>query len=559
MPEAKLRWHYRSRHESLIAFSNERYYDGNLITFPSPVTADRAVRLVAVPRGVYDRGNKRTNQAEAEAVVADVTRRLTEVAATGSGTASIGIVTFNAEQQRLINDLLDKVRGEREDIERYFGAAVDEPVFVKNLETVQGDERDVILFSIGYGPDAAGKVYMNFGPLNRKGGARRLNVAITRARRELAVFATLRADQMTLSPTTSDGVRDFKHFLAYAERGPDALVRAADAPTVAVETPFEQAVKELVEAKGWTLHPQVGVSGYRIDLGVVHPDAPGRYLAGIECDGATYHRSATARDRDRLREHVLRGLGWELVRVWSPDWWANTSREAQVVHDRLCALLDADRQRDPSPEPERVPGPPLSQEPPPRPRYCGPVVPPPRREVPPLRPIEPSFARYHQVDFRRAGFVPDPAQFYEPWYVPTLRRMVAHVVEREGPVYEATVVDRIRDAHDFGRAGGRIRDAVLGAIEAGVRRVVEADGRTVYFAPTVDPARVAYRQADRAVRNVDDIPVMELAGLARALDVLNKFNDDAVIAMRDAIGVARVGEPMRKRLMEAITLARKAR
>jgi hypothetical protein len=137
--------------------------------------------------------------------------------------------------------------------------------------------------------------------------------------------------------------------------------------------------------------------------------------------------------------------------------------------------------------------------------------------------------------------------------------MVAHVVEREGPVYEATVVDRIRDAHDFGRAGGRIRDAVLGAIEAGVRRVVEADGRTVYFAPTVDPARVAYRQADRAVRNVDDIPVMELAGLARALDVLNKFNDDAVIAMRDAIGVARVGEPMRKRLMEAITLARKAR
>lgn len=580
MPEAKLRWHYRSRHESLIAFSNERYYDGNLITFPSPVTADRAVRLVAVPRGVYDRGNKRTNQAEAEAVVADVTRRLTEVAATGSGTASIGIVTFNAEQQRLINDLLDKVRGEREDIERYFGAAVDEPVFVKNLETVQGDERDVILFSIGYGPDAAGKVYMNFGPLNRKGGARRLNVAITRARRELAVFATLRADQMTLSPTTPDGVRDFKHFLAYAERGPDALVRAADSPTGAIESPFEHAVKGLIEAKGWTLHPQVGVSGYRIDLGVVHPDEPGRYLAGIECDGATYHRSATARDRDRLREHVLRGLGWELVRVWSPDWWSNAAREAQVVHDRLSALLEEDRRRV-AVAPGRTEGdgrvgasglpdrsgtvdqdaPPLPTEPPLRKEYAGPVDPPSAPPSPPLQPTAPLpvFAPYVVTDFRQAGIGANGDAFYEDWYRPTIRRMVARVIATEGPVYDATVVERVRVAHGFGRAGGRIRDVVLGAVEAGVRRVVEADGRTVYFAPAIDPARVAFRQSDRSVRDVDDIPVMELAGLARVLDVANKFDDDAVIAMRDALGVGRVGAPMRERLLAAIRLARQAR
>ena len=570
VPQAKLRWHYRSRHESLIAFSNDRYYDGDLITFPSPVTSDRAVRLVPVTRGIYDRGGKRTNQAEAEAVVAEVVRRLETAVATTSGRASIGVVTFNAEQQRLIQDLFDKAQGERPQIAHYFGTGIEEPVFVKNLETVQGDERDVILFSIGYGPDAAGKVYMNFGPLNRKGGSRRLNVAITRARTELLVFATLRPDQMTLSPTTPDGVRDFKHFLEYAERGFGALVRAADAPVATVDSPFEQAVKEMVEAKGWILKSQVGVSGYRIDLGVEHPDQPGRYLAGIECDGATYHRSATARDRDRLREHVLRGLGWEIVRIWSPDWWRNPAREAQVVDDRLNALLAADRRKSaevpPTPvidvNPTRETEPPAAERLPPEPpvvaRYAGPATPAPPPPPPPPPPL-PSFEPYALTDFRQAGIGLNAGAFYEDWYRPTLRRAVALVIATEGPVYDTTVVDRIRDAHDFGRAGGRIREAVVGAVDAGVRRVVEGDGRTVYFSATVDPARVAYRQSDRSVRDVDDIPVMELAGLARALNVLNMMNDAALIAMREALGVARMGAPMRERLLAAIQLAVRVR
>jgi len=578
VPQSNLRWHYRSRHESLIAFSNERYYEGKLITFPSPVTTDRAVRLMAVPRGVYDRGNTRTNRAEADAVVADVVRRLEEAVST-SGRASIGVVTFNSEQQRLIDDLLEGVRGTRPDLERYFGAASEEPVFVKNLETVQGDERDVILFSIGYGPDASGKVYMNFGPLNRRGGSRRLNVAITRARRELAVFATLRADQMTLSPTTPDGVRDFKHFLEYADRGPDALVRAAGSPTGAVESPFEQAVKGLIEAKGWTLHPQVGVSGYRIDLGVVHPDAPGRYLAGIECDGATYHRSATARDRDRLRENVLSELGWQIVRVWSPDWWANAAHEAQVLDDRLSALLEEDRRRV-SVAPKRTEGnggveaagvldrsgtvdqdvPPMLTEPSLRQGYAGQVAPPSPPVSAPLQPTAPLpvFAPYVVTDFRQAGIGANAGAFHEDWYRPTIRRMVAHVIATEGPVYDATVVERVRVAHGLGRAGRLIRDVVLGAVLAEVRRVVEADGRTVYFLPSVDLARVAFRQSERSVRDVDAIPVMELAGLARVLDVGNRFDDDAVTAMRDALGVGRVGAPMRERLLEAIRLARRS-
>jgi very-short-patch-repair endonuclease len=320
IPHKRLAWHYRSRHESLIAFSNERYYEGRLVTFPSLVTEDRAVRYVHVPGGVYERGSGRVNREEARAVVRNVIQRLTDPGFAREG-QSIGIVTFNTEQQRLIENLLDQERRARPELERFFGATWHEPVFVKNLESVQGDERDVILFSVGYGADASGRVSQNFGPLNKDGGARRLNVAITRARSELVLFATLKPDQIDLSRTKAAGVRDLKHFLEYAERGPRALAQAAAPLDRDTESPFEDAVQKALEDRGWIVHPQVGVAGFRVDFGVVHPEAPGRYLAGVECDGATYHRSATARDRDLLRERVLRNLGWRIHRIWSTDWW----------------------------------------------------------------------------------------------------------------------------------------------------------------------------------------------------------------------------------------------
>lgn len=340
IPYKRLAWHYRSQHESLIAFSNERYYGGRLVTFPSPVTDDRAVRYVHVPGGVYERGSGRVNREEARAVVREVSNRLLDPVFAAQS-SSLGIVTFNTEQQRLIETMLDEERRSRPELERFFGPEWHEPVFVKNLETVQGDERDVILFSVGYGPDAAGRVSQNFGPLNKEGGTRRLNVAITRARSELLVFATLRPDQIDLSRTKADGVRDFKHFLEYAERGPGALARAAAPLDRDPDSPFEEAVQKALQERGWIVHPQVGVAGFRIDLGIVHPDAPGRYLAGIECDGATYHRSATARDRDLLRERVLRGLGWRIHRVWSTDWWIDT----ETAIASLTAALDADLEK----------------------------------------------------------------------------------------------------------------------------------------------------------------------------------------------------------------------
>jgi len=300
LPTLDLSWHYRSRNESLIAFSNHRYYGGGLVTFPSPVTEDKAVSFHYV-KGVYEKGGARINKPEAKALVADIVAKLKSPGFTASK-HTIGVVTFNSEQQKLIEDLLDEERRKDPSIEPHFSEAELEPLFVKNLESVQGDERDIMYFSISYGPDMSGAVSMNFGPMNRDGGERRLNVAITRARQELRVFSSLKPEQMDLSRTQAHGVRDLKHFLEFAERGPRALAEATRGSLGDFESPFEEAVAGALAAKGWELHAQVGASSFRVDLAVVHPDAPGTYLSGIECDGATYHRSATARDRDKLRE-----------------------------------------------------------------------------------------------------------------------------------------------------------------------------------------------------------------------------------------------------------------
>ena len=339
IPSVELNWHYRSRHESLIAFSNHRYYGGRLVTFPSPVVRDTAVSFHHVVDGVYARAGARTNQAEARAVVADVIARLCRMTYDGR-TQSIGIVTFNAEQQALIENLLDEERRKNPSLERFFSDDLDEPVFVKNLESVQGEERDIIIFSLTYGPDITGRVGMNFGPLNQAGGERRLNVAITRAREALIVFGSLRSEHIDLSRTSAIGVAHLKEFLTFAEHGARAFTTSSTGPLGDFESPFEVAVAERLRNLGWVVHPQIGVSGFRVDLGIVDPDSPGAFLAGIECDGATYHRSASARDRDRLRQTVLENLGWRILRIWSTDWWTNAGREVKRLHAELSGLLE---------------------------------------------------------------------------------------------------------------------------------------------------------------------------------------------------------------------------
>jgi very-short-patch-repair endonuclease len=328
----RLQWHYRSRHEGLIAFSNRQYYENELLTFPSAETALGGVRFKHLPEARYDKGRSRTNRLEADALVTELVARLRNP---DGPRHSYGVVTFSLAQQQLIENLLDEERRKFPEIEVHFGdepPVEGEPVFVKNLENVQGDERDVIFFSICYGADETGRVAMNFGPLNRDGGERRLNVAITRAKHEVLVFSGLRADQIDLTRTRARGVRDLKYFLDYAERGPSALAAATSVSANGdPDSEFEQMVADRLRMAGYEVHHQVGCSGYRIDLGILDPTNPGRYQLGVECDGATYHRAATARDRDKLRQFILEGLGWTLYRVWSTDWWHDSEAETKKL------------------------------------------------------------------------------------------------------------------------------------------------------------------------------------------------------------------------------------
>ena len=268
---------------------------------------------------------------------------------------SMGIVTLNSDQQRTIEDLLDDARRRYPQIEPYFQATDDyDPVFVKNLESVQGDERDVIMFSMGYGPTEPGgkTMSMNFGPLNKSGGERRLNVAITRATTEVMVFASFDSSMIDLSRTSAKAVEDLKHYLEFAEKGPIALSEQSSAAygVDQFDSDFEQAVAWALRDLGWQVQTQIGVSKFRIDLGIVHPDSPGLYLAGVECDGAAYHGSPSARDRDRIRHAMLENLGWRLIRVWSTDYFRDPEEQIQKVHNRLNEILIEDRARKPEDE-----------------------------------------------------------------------------------------------------------------------------------------------------------------------------------------------------------------
>lgn len=332
MPSKYLLWHYRSKHESLITFSNFKYYDNKLLTFPSPDDLSTKVGWVNV-EGVYDRGRSRQNRAEAEAVVAEIERRLSDPQLSKR---SIGVVTFNTNQQSLIEDLLNDLFARRPDLES-IALGLEDPIFVKNLENVQGDERDVILFSIGYGPDKSGKIALNFGPLNRDGGCRRLNVAVSRARYEMKVFSTLRGDQIDLNRTSADGVADLKAFLEYAEKGRDYFTKTTGMANPNIDDLVESIAKAL-RSRGYDVKTNIGSSGYKIDLGIVDSDNPDKYIMGIICDGHQYASSPMANDRVVTQDSVLKMLGWTIYHVWSMDWWENDRKALSAIIDAVEAV-----------------------------------------------------------------------------------------------------------------------------------------------------------------------------------------------------------------------------
>ncbi len=324
--QLRLKWHYRSRYEQLITFSNKNFYDNALVTFPSSTIDHKGIGVdYYFVDGLFDR-KSHTNRAEAEFIVDLIYKNIEEYPE-----RSLGVVAFSVAQQDLIDRILSKRRQEDSSKEWFFKRddTTKEPFFVKNLETVQGDERDTIIFSVAYGKDSQGRLLHNFGPLNKVGGERRLNVAVTRAKENVQLVSSMHATDIDLKRTNAEGARLLREYLDYAENGDIALERTPTVnPFEQFDSEFEMDVCEFLRENGFSVDMQVGCSGFRIDIGLKKPDTSD-YVLAIECDGATYHSSKNARDRDRLRQEVLERMGWRFYRIWSTDWFRNNAVEKE--------------------------------------------------------------------------------------------------------------------------------------------------------------------------------------------------------------------------------------
>lgn len=331
MPERHLKWHYRSKHESLIAFSNSMYYDNRLCTFPSPDAMESKVQFVQVD-GIYDRGFTKRNRKEAEALVNEVVRRLRDPVLSRS---SMGIVTFSSAQQNDIEKLLTKaIASKKLESVAY---EREEPIFVKNLENVQGDERDVILFSVCYGPDTTGRVSLNFGPLNQAGGWRRLNVAVSRAREEMVVFSTMTSGMIDLAKTSSKGVAGLKAFLEFAEKGRTTLTVKSVAVTEGAE--IGRYIAKELQGYGYDSRVDVGASDFKIDVAVIDPKNKHDFILAVICDATD---KFSVKDRNVLQVQTLKRANWNVVRVNCVNYYNNPKREVKRIKDLLDKLTGAE-------------------------------------------------------------------------------------------------------------------------------------------------------------------------------------------------------------------------
>ena len=480
IPSKYLLWHYRSKHESLITFSNVKYYNNKLLTFPSPDDLSTKVGWVNV-EGVYDRGRTRQNRAEAEAVVAEIERRLDDPELCRR---SIGVVTFNSNQQSLIEDLLNDLFTRRPDLE-VKAQELEDPIFVKNLENVQGDERDVILFSIGYGPDKNGKIALNFGPLNRDGGCRRLNVAVSRARYEMKVFSTLRADQIDLNRTSAEGVADLKAFLEYAEKGPDYFTLSTGVESASnseISDNLVEAIAAALTAKGYQVKTNIGSSGYKIDLGVVDSAHPDKYLIGIICDGKRYAASAMANDRVVTQDSVLRMLGWNIYHQWAMDWWDNPDKALSAI---ITAIEGAKNGKPAQPEPTPIPDP--------KPQDEATPEQPEEQEYEPE--ADPDAMPYIKADLFQSSIKSE--QFTAGTYDTKVRKKIARVIEVEAPISKSFLIRQVLNSYGITRTGSRI-----------ISHMEELLEKTGY--PTTGKGRIFYwKNADDAQNYAIYRPVSE--------------------------------------------------
>lgn len=461
MPQKHLLWHYRSRHESLIAFSNAKFYDNKLLTFPSP--DDLMSKVTRVPvEGFYDKGKTKQNRAEAEAVVREIVRRLSDEALRRE---SLGVVTFSVVQQNLIDDLLADEFVKDPQLEAWADSMY-EPIFIKNLENVQGDERDVILFSVGYGPDKNGQVSMNFGPLNQDGGWRRLNVAVSRARKSMIVFSVLRYDQIDLSRTRSEGVAQLRAFLEFADRGSNSLARGAS-DKVYENDGFAELLAHELSKQGYEVRCGVGCSGFRIDAAIVHPDDPDRYILGLQCGSSASRSISAARDRNIVQPSVLKGLDWNICNVHILDWLDNKERVIEKIKAEVESALSHSADEDIAEESSK-------------PQVYNAFT---FETEKILSPAE-QCSIYVPCELSDMGTAED---FYQPASRSKIEKAIRTVIEREAPVSRKTVMKKVISAWGMTRSGNRVEQCFDEALRKVAPPSTVSNGMEFFWREDQDP------------------------------------------------------------------------
>ncbi|WP_043364531.1 DUF3320 domain-containing protein [Belnapia sp. F-4-1] len=550
LPQRMLRWHYRSRHQSLIAVSNRQFYESKLFIVPSPYTQEAGMGLSFrhVPDGVFDSGGTGTNVVEAKTIAQEIIRH----AKTNPG-HSLGVATFSSRQRRAIQDEVELLRRLNPDTEEFFQAHPGEPFFIKNLENVQGDERDVIMISVGYGRNANGTFSMRFGPLGADGGERRLNVLISRAKRRCEVFSSITDEDIDLERVKGRGVFVLKLFLHYARTGRLDIAHRSSREQDSV---LEEQIGRALQERGYQVHPQVGIAGFFIDLAIADAERPGRYLLGIECDGAAYHSSRSARDRDRLRQAVLEDHGWIIHRVWGSDWFQRPREQLE----KLAAAIDAARGE--LAEREKAG------------HLAGRAVP---IDIVTFERV--GVTDRGTLDAEGGGGGPIPLYQEAAPQVPLEREMhevpsgqmaelVGQVVAVEGPVHIDEVVVRLRTAWGLQRAGGRIQAAVERGASVGVQRgKIVRDGEFLSIPDQPVAVRDRASVTSASLRKIEMLPQkeMEAAVLHVVRTGLGASTDEVAAAVPRLLGFKSVSAQLRQvvvaasaRLEDVGVLAREA-
>ncbi|MGE6395847.1 DUF3320 domain-containing protein [Chryseobacterium scophthalmum] len=514
IPSNYLLRHYRSKHESLISFSNAHFYDNKLLTFPSPDDLNRKVTFEFID-GFYDKGKTRTNKNEAEAIIEYIRIHLGN-----KNKKSIGVVTFSQTQQSLIEDLLQKLFQENPHLEE-FTINSEEPIFIKNLENVQGDERDIILFSIGYGPDEDGKVSMNFGPLNRDGGWRRLNVAVTRARYEMKVFSSLKGDQIDMNRTSSEGVLGLKNFLNFSEKG---LVYHNSNSTVNQQKLMVNSIAKHLEESGLKIKTNIGTSEYKIDIGVINPENESEYLMAILLDSENYFNINTTNDRELLVPNVLKGLGWNVFRIWTLDWIKNKEKIVEKIQAEIEKIKTQVKEK--------------------------------KEEIIELKTFEKVYLSEvsetekpsKMISYVAAELSPEINANSESIYLfenkPVLLNQIKTIIDTESPISQNALFRKILKLWNTSRAGGKMNNYLLETLNSIPNLQTTESYQKFYWSENLQPQNLDfYRDNSIEKRLIDEIAPEEISVAIMELmhSSLSLNKDELIRAICKTFGFAKVG------------------